>query len=105
LADNVIHEKQNTMQNIIKINKSELNKISFSQEEVLAKKFQDERTTLLKSAIGKKKDGTGKVEITFQSKERGKFKVVTPILTAGKEYLVIKGGQTIPINSIIKISL
>jgi hypothetical protein len=51
------------------------------------------------------KDGTGRVEITFQSSNKGKFKVLCPILTAGKEYIEIKGGQTIPLKSILKISL
>ena len=93
------------MEDTIKINKTELKKISFAQEEVLDKKQQNERNNLLKAAIRKDKDGTGKVEITFQSKTRGKFKVLCPILTASKDYLEIKGGQTIPINSITNISL
>lgn len=93
------------MEDIIKINKTELKKITFAPEEVLDEKGQRERANLLKAAIGKHKDGTGRVEITFQTLNRGEFKVFCPILTASKEYLEIKGGQTIPINSIIKISL
>jgi hypothetical protein len=93
------------MDKIIKINKTELNKISFARLEVLDAKAKNERTTRLKAAIGMHKDGTGKVEITFQTANRGKFKVVCPIITAGKEYIEIKGGQTIPIISVLKISL
>ena len=93
------------MEDIIKINKTELKKITFAEEEVLDKPNQIERANLLKAAIRKHKDGSGKVEITFQSMNRGIFKVYCPILTAGKDFLEIKGAQTIPINSIIKISL
>ena len=93
------------MENIIKINKSELKKICFAQEETLDKKAQNERATRLKAAIRMHKDGTGKVEITFQTSNKGKFTVLCPIITAGKEYVEIKGGQTIPLHSILKISL
>jgi hypothetical protein len=93
------------MEHTIKINKTELSKISYNHEAVLDKKYQNDRDNLLKAAIGKNKDGTGKVEITFQSINRGKFKVTSAILTAGKEFIVLRGGQTIPINSITNISL
>jgi hypothetical protein len=93
------------MENTIKINKTELKKISFTEKEVLDQPNQKERSNLLNAAIRKKKDGTGKVGITFKTKNRGSFKVATAILTAGEDFLVIKGGQTIPIKSITKISL
>jgi hypothetical protein len=93
------------MEKTIKINKTELAKISFIKETILSGKEQAERATLLKSAIMKAKDGSGKVNITFESKNRGKFEVLAAILTAGQEFLILKGGQTIPISSIIKISL
>jgi hypothetical protein len=93
------------MEHIIKINKTELNKISFAEENVLDEKSKNDRANRLIVAIGRHKDGTGRVEITFQTANRGKFKVFCAILTAGKEYIEIKGGQTIPIKSIIKISL
>lgn len=93
------------MENAIRIHKTELKKISFAENEVLEKPLKKERDNRLIAAIRKKKDGTGKVGITFQTKNRGNFKVVSSILTAGKDFLIIKGGQTIPINSILKISL
>lgn len=91
------------MDNIIKISKSELKKISFSENEVLDRASQIGRDNQLKGAILMKKDGSGKVDITFQSKNRGKFRVISPILTAGEEFLVLKGGQTIAIKSITSI--
>lgn len=91
------------MDKIIKINKSELKKISFSDNVVLDKASQITRDNQLKGAIVMKKDGTGRVDITFQSKDRGEFRVVSPILTAGEDFLVLKGGQTIPIKCITAI--
>lgn len=93
------------MQNIIKINKSELKKLSFKDVEALNNKKQRELERHLAAAIQKDKDGTGKVEISFQTEKRGLFKVISPILTAGEEFLILKGGESIPLNSITKISL
>jgi hypothetical protein len=93
------------MSKSIKIYKTELKKISFGISEELDRKSQKEKSNRIMVAIGKYKDGSGKVEITFQTKNRGKFKVLSAILAAGEDYIMLKGGQNIPIKSITKISL
>jgi hypothetical protein len=93
------------MPKTIKIYKTELSKISFAPSEVLDKKNLKEKNNRIQVAIAKYKDGSGKVEITFQTKNRGKFKVLSAVLAAGEEYVMLRGGHNIPINSIVKISL
>lgn len=41
--------------------------------------------------------------IVFSTKQRGRLKIITHIVSYTKEFLMIENGSLIPINSIIKI--
>lgn len=91
---------------VILIDKEELNKINFTQKEVLFSKQKiEDRKHKLTSAMMMKKDGDAKVTITFKTKSRGYFKVIAPVLMMGKDFIELKGGQIIPVKSIRKVTL
>lgn len=60
---------------------------------------------MLKIAANKMGASGMKVAITFLSKNRGLFKIVDTVLMSGREYLVLKGGTTIPLSSVVRISM
>ena len=58
---------------------------------------------MLKIATNKTMISGKLTTVMFQSEKRGIFMVKSSILMAGDEFVVLKGGYTIPIKSIIQI--
>lgn len=89
---------------ILEIDKKELPKIKFSQIESLknkSRKIYSEKRQLIKVAVSSKDN----VTIIIKSLKRELIKIVAPILHTGRDYIMVKGGYMIPINSIVKIQL
>ena len=87
----------------IKINKKEIKKINFPEEEVLqSNKKKRFRKLKLKSAVVERARGS-KYRITFKSAKRGYFTVISKILVAEKDYAILSGGYIIPTNAITEI--
>lgn len=90
----------------IQINTSQIHKLGFGNAHV---QHDQERSLeireMLKIAANKMGASGMKVAITFLSKNRGLFKIVDTVLMSGREYLVLKGGVTIPLSSVVRISM
>ena len=92
------------MQAAIKINKENISSLHFGQEEVLQSKdeirmrlFELERSQTLGNLL------QTKVKLTFQSSDSQIYEVDTTVWAVGNQFVLLKGGITIPIHSIIQI--
>lgn len=57
----------------------------------------------LKVAINKTMNSRKLSIVVFQTKNRGIFQVKSSILMQGSDFIVLKGGKSIPVKSIIKV--
>ena len=57
----------------------------------------------LKVAINRTMNSRKLSIIVFQTKNRGIFQVKSSILMQGSDFIVLKGGKSIPVKSIIKV--
>lgn len=88
----------------LEIDKDQLYKLNFAQHEVLKKpKRIQERKRKIKVAVANSKGTDNKVSILFHSAQRGLLKVRTSVLTAGQDFIVLKGGYIMPIQCIRKV--
>ncbi|WP_162051976.1 hypothetical protein [Pontibacter pamirensis] len=95
----------NTMTNPIPlVEKEQLPSFSFAQEDVLAdlaarnkRRWDLSRATSLGNAY------RGKVEITFQTADGEKKRVDTTVWTVDDQFMVLKAGRYIPINSVLGV--
>lgn len=88
----------------IKIDKEHIPSLRFGKEEVLQSKerirmrlFDLERSQTLGNLL------QTKVRITFQSSDSQVYEVYTTVWAVGSQFVLLKGGITIPIKSIIQI--
>lgn len=89
----------------IEIRKRELNKVSFGNANQVKDyaRNENEIRKLLKVASNKLSIRKKKSMITFLTKKRGIMKVASSVLMAGKDFIVLKGGETIPIKSVLRV--
>lgn len=89
----------------IRISKDQLSKLDYKA--VDEKKYPNRDLSailrMLKVATNKTMNSKKLTTVIFQSKKRGIFTVKSSILMAGNEFVVFKGGFTLPIKSIIQI--
>ncbi|MEZ4938689.1 MAG: hypothetical protein R2799_13950 [Crocinitomicaceae bacterium] len=91
---------------IIKIRPSEIDKLNFKKCDVLqSEKDVYERMRKLSIAVMRKKREGGHVQLIIESAKRGLFQVEGLILMAGRDFVMLAGGTTLPIKSIKKIKL
>lgn len=88
----------------LKINSSELSSVRF-EDAKLAINFKNQIVNKLLRATKIKSKGERPISIEFNSKNHGLLKVVHAVLMTGKDFVVLKGGQTIPISSIQSVTL
>ncbi|WP_026955591.1 hypothetical protein [Algoriphagus vanfongensis] len=86
------------------IEKEQINTLNFSRKEVL----QSTDEIKLRLADLQRSQTLGnllhsKVHITFQSANEQIYEVYTTVWAVASEFIVLKGGVTIPINSILKV--
>ena len=87
---------------IIEINTDQLSKLHFSQLSGLGERKRKEIKQRLKASLGRPLRKRQSVNIVF-STERGFFKVNSQPLSVGEKFTTVQGGQTIPLNSIVKV--
>jgi len=89
----------------IQISKDQLSKLNFKavDEEEYPNRDLTTIYRMLKVATNKTINSKKLTTVVFQSKKRGIFTVKSSILMTGKEFIVFKGGFTLPIKSIIQI--
>lgn len=89
----------------IRISKDQLSKLNFTSvdEEKYPKRDLPTIVRMLKVATNKTMNSKKLTTVIFQSKKRGIFTVKSSILMAGNDFVVFKGGYTLPIKSIIQI--
>ncbi|MFC3417301.1 hypothetical protein [Algoriphagus hitonicola] len=92
------------MQTAIKIDKENISTLRFGHEEVLQSKeeiqmrlFELECSQTLGNLL------QTKVQLTFQSSDGQIYEVHTTVWAVGNQFVLLKGGITIPIHSIIQI--
>lgn len=89
----------------IRIGKDQLTKLHF--DEVNSEHFPERNLNnikrMLKVATNKTINPKKMTTVVFQSKNRGLFHVRASILMAGRDFVVFKGGQTLPIKSIVHV--
>ncbi|SHO65052.1 MULTISPECIES: hypothetical protein [Algoriphagus] len=86
------------------IEKEQINSLNFSKQEVL--QSYDEKKSRLADLHRSQTLGNllhSKVHITFQSANEQVYEVYTTVWAVASEFIVLKGGVTIPINSILKV--
>lgn len=91
--------------NALKIEKAELRSVKFDAvpgQDLISKQ---KILRALKNATGMKNKMDNRVAIIFRSKHHGLLKVIGTVLMTGKEFVVLRGGQTIPINCIRSVNL
>lgn len=91
---------------IIRINQTEITRLRFKKKDVLLSD-KDKRTRLkkLRVAVMRKKTKDGTVRLIIESAKRGLFEVESLILMAGRDFVMLAGGQTVPVKAIKKIKL
>ena len=91
---------------VIKIDISQIPKLHLSEEDVLSSKPQRiERRDKLINAVKLNTQSPSPATITLRCKDRGLFELTSVILLVSKKFLSLKGGQSIPISSIVSIVL
>ncbi|MCB0478914.1 MAG: hypothetical protein KDC84_12155 [Crocinitomicaceae bacterium] len=91
---------------IIQINQTEIDKLKFKSNDVLeTEKARKERKRKLKIAVMRKKREGGTVSLILESAKRGLFRVDSLVLMAGRDFVMLAGGTTLPVKSIKKIKL
>lgn len=92
------------MQTAIKIDKEHISSLRFGKEEVLQshdrirmRLFDLERSQTLGNLL------QTKVRLMFQSSDSQIYEVYTTVWAVGSQFVLLKGGITLPINSIIQI--
>ncbi|WP_297335663.1 hypothetical protein [Algoriphagus sp.] len=92
------------MHTTIKIDKENISTLRFglkevlqSPEEIKMRLFELERSQTLGNLL------QTKVRITFQSFDEQIYEVYTTVWAVGNQFVLLKGGITIPIHSIIQI--
>jgi hypothetical protein len=90
--------------NALKIDKESIKDLSFSKKEVL----MDDDSRMMRNhdlhraqIVGNLSQG--KVNIWFEAANEKTYKVETTIWAVGSQFITLKGGTAIPINSILKI--
>lgn len=92
--------------NILKISQTEINKLKFKKKDVLeSDKAKKERIKKLKIAVMQKKKKGGTVSLIIETAKRGLFRIDSLILMAGRDFIMLVGGETIPVKAIKKIKL
>ncbi|MGM0945036.1 MAG: hypothetical protein ACQEW9_07605 [Bacteroidota bacterium] len=93
------------MQTTIKIEKEFIPNLRFGAREVLQspedirmRLFELERSQTLGNLL------QTKVRITFQSSDEQIYEVRTTVWAVGSQFILLKGGITIPIHSILQIN-
>lgn len=90
----------------IQIDISQISKLHFSEEDVLSSKPQRiERRDKLIDAVKLNTQSPSSAIITLESKDRGLFEITSVILLVSKKFISLKGGESIPISSIVSIVL
>ena len=88
----------------LKIDKESIKDISFSKKEVLPdRESQMMRNHDLHRAQILGNLSQGKVSIWFEAANQKTYLVETTIWAVGSQFITLKGGTAIPINSILKI--
>lgn len=91
---------------VIKIDISQISKLNLSEEDVLSLKSQRiARRDKLIDAVKLNTQSPSTATITLKSQDRGLFEVTSVILLVSKKFISIKGGESIPISSIVSIVL
>ncbi len=92
------------MKTIEIIEKEKIPELNFSRKEVLLdpeerkRRFSDlHRSQTLGNLL------QSKVKITFEANEDATYQVITTVWAVGSDFISLKGGVTLPINSIVKI--
>lgn len=90
---------------ILRISANQLSVLKFEKVDQKKHPERDLKNILrmLKIATNKTMHGKKLTTVIFQSKKRGIFSVKSSILMAGKDFVVFKGGHTLPIKSIIQV--
>ncbi|MFT6246789.1 MAG: hypothetical protein ACJA0U_003550 [Salibacteraceae bacterium] len=89
----------------IQIDKDQLDKVLFgdahktTSPDLNISSIQMSLKVAINSTMNSRKLST----IVFQTKNRGIFQIKSSILMQGKDYIVLKGGRSIPVKSIIKV--
>ncbi len=89
----------------VRIHKDQLGKLFFAE----ADKTNHPDSSLssikmmLKVAINQTTHSKKLSTIVFQTRNRGILQVKSSILMAGKDFIVLKGGQSLPIKSIVQV--
>jgi hypothetical protein len=89
----------------IQIHKDQLDKVLFgdanktTSPDLNLSSIQMSLKVAINSTMNSRKLST----IVFQTKNRGIFQIKSSILMQGKDYIVLKGGKSIPVKSIIKV--
>lgn len=89
----------------LNINIKELDKIKFSKRDQMVR-FKELPVHLkkdLKLAVIMKNTIENAVGVIFKSKRHGVLRVNSPILMYGAKYLVVRGGRSIPLGSLLKL--
>lgn len=89
----------------IQIHKDQLEKVLFGEANQTSSPdlYLSSIQMALKVAINRTMNSRKLSTIVFQTKNRGIFQVRSSILMSGKDYIVLKGGKSIPVKSIIKV--
>jgi hypothetical protein len=92
------------MKSIVQIDKEQVKNLTFTKKEVIStpeeRKIRSqklERSQTLGNLLH------SKVRITFCTAEDQVYEVNTTVWAVGPEYIVLKGGVTIPTNSILSV--
>lgn len=95
--------KDKTQTHILQINKEEINKLNLvSKSRVIGDLRKRDLMNKLRTAIRKPATDDG-VSIVVASKDRGLFRIKSPILNMGPEFVMLKGGTMIPLKSIVNV--
>lgn len=90
--------------NALRIEKESIKDLSFSRKEVLLDTdAQMMRNHDLHRAQILGNLSQGKVSIWFEASNKKTYRVETTIWAVGSQFITLKGGTAIPINSILKI--
>ncbi|MFT6502782.1 MAG: hypothetical protein ACJASQ_002913 [Crocinitomicaceae bacterium] len=89
----------------IQIHKDQLDKVLFGDANKTSSPDLNSSSIemSLKVAINRTMNSRKLSTIVFQTKNRGIFHVKSSILMQGTDYIVLKGGKSIPVKSIIKV--
>ncbi|MCS5490323.1 hypothetical protein [Algoriphagus limi] len=92
------------METSVRIEKEQIGAINFTKREVLSnpEQIKQRLATLHRSQTLGNLLHT-KVRISFLSVDQNLYEVYTTVWAVGSEFVVLKGGITIPIRSIIKV--